>query len=320
MNVFKLIRFQLLFILFVGVGHQFAQEAPAGYYDSAEGLTGEELKAALNEIISGHVKFPYSSSSTDTWDVLKETDKDPNNPNNVILLYTGASVDGTQEFNNGNGWNREHVWAKSRGDFGTAQGPGTDVHALRPANIDVNSHRGNRWFGYGNLDYKINNELVARLHVTNFTWEPRDEIKGDVARMIFYMATRYEGKNGEPDLEVIDYFPSNKQTTDPVHAKLSALLEWHELDPVDDRERNRNHIIYTHYQKNRNPFIDRPEFVAAIWGESSTSAIDSYVVEEEVEAELVKIVDMLGREVEPKPGVLQLYIYSDGNVVKKIIK
>lgn len=319
MNVFKLIRFQLLFILFVGVGHQFAQEAPAGYYDSAEGLTGEDLKSALNDIISEHVEFPYTSSGTDTWDILKETDKDPENPNNVILLYTGLSVNGAQEFNGGNGWNREHVWAKSRGDFGTVQGPGTDVHALRPAHIEVNSKRSNRWFSNGGLEVNQDGVFAGKIHVTIFSWEPRDEIKGDVARMIFYMATRYEGKNGEPDLEVIDYFPSNSQTKEPVHAKLSVLLEWHELDPVDDWERNRNHIIYTHYQKNRNPFIDRPEFVAAIWGEPSPSNIDDYEIEEE-EVELVKIVDMLGREAAPKPGELQLYIYSDGSVVKRIIR
>lgn len=319
MNQFKLISLQLLFFFSLGVSYHFAQEIPDGYYQSAEDLTGEDLKSALNDIISGHVEFPYTSSGTDTWDILKETDKDPENPNNVILLYTGLSVNGAQEYNGGNGWNREHVWAKSRGDFGTAKGPGTDVHALRPANIDVNSHRGNRWFGYGNLDYKINNELVARLHVTNFTWEPRDEIKGDVARMIFYMATRYEGEDGEVDLEIVDYFPTNFQTKEPVHAKLSVLLEWHELDPVDDWERKRNHIIYTDYQKNRNPFIDRPEFVYAIWGEPSPSNIDDYEIEEE-EVELVKIVDMLGREAAPKPGELQLYIYSDGSVVKRIIR
>src|SRR5690554_4380771 len=73
-------------------------------------------------------------------------------------------------------------------------------------------------------------------------WQPRDEVKGDVARMIFYMATRYEGQNGELDLEVVDYLPSSN-TSSPIHARLTDLLEWHNEDPVDDWERNRNDVI-----------------------------------------------------------------------------
>ncbi len=105
-------------------------DIPEGYYDGTEGLTGETLKTALHDIIDNHIEFPYTSTSTDTWDILKETDRDPDNPDNVILLYTGWSVDAAQEYNNGAGWSREHVWAKSHGDFGTSPGAGTDVHHL----------------------------------------------------------------------------------------------------------------------------------------------------------------------------------------------
>jgi len=105
---------------------------------------------------------------------------------------------------------------------------------------------------------------------TLWVWQPRDEVKGDVARMIFYMATRYEGENGEPDLEVIDYIPADQYTNEPVHAKLSALLKWHVEDTVDNYERIRNEVIYS-YQNNRNPFIDHPEYVDMIWG-NTTSA------------------------------------------------
>jgi len=88
--------------------------------------------------------------------------------------------------------------------------------------------------------------------------------------MIFYMATRYEGENGEPDLEVIDYIPEDQNTNDPIHAKLSALLQWHQQDPVDDYERTRNNVIYQ-YQDNRNPFIDHPGYVNMIWSDESSS-------------------------------------------------
>ncbi|PLX09637.1 MAG: hypothetical protein C0596_01050 [Marinilabiliales bacterium] len=64
-------------------------QIPDGYYDAAAGLSGEELKSALNDIISGHTIYPYTSSETDIWDILKESDRDPDNASNVILLYTG---------------------------------------------------------------------------------------------------------------------------------------------------------------------------------------------------------------------------------------
>lgn len=240
-------------------------QIPEGYYDPADGLSGNELKSALNGIIKDHTEFPYTSSSPDCWDILKESDKDTANPDNVILFYTGWSVDADQEYNNGSGWNREHVWAKSRGDFGTDPGPGTDAHHLRPANISVNFARNNRWFDKCDEPYLENGlETGCFTSSSSWVWQPREEVKGDVARMIFYMATRYEGESGEPDLEVINYLPSDDYTKDPIHAKLSALLAWHVEDPVDDFEQNRNEVVYT-YQGNRNPFIDHPEYVGEIW-------------------------------------------------------
>ncbi|MBI9054751.1 MAG: endonuclease [Bacteroidales bacterium] len=247
-------------------------QIPAGYYDSAEDLTNDELKTTLYNIIKNHTEYPYTDSETDVWDILKESDRDPDNSENVILLYTGWSVNAAQEYNSGSGWNREHVWAKSRGDFGTDEGPGTDAHHLRPCDISVNSARNNRWFNYCTERYYDNGGTIPTDSYTSYTdwfWQPRDEVKGDVARMIFYMATRYEGENGEPDLEVINYIPSDKDTKEPIHAKLDALLDWNEEDPVDDFERNRNEVVYS-YQHNRNPFIDHPEYVNAIYVTSTT--------------------------------------------------
>ncbi len=258
-------RSMLILTLWVTVLTLFAQ-IPENYYSSAEGLAGEELKDALYNIIKGHTEYPYTSSSTDVWDILKETDRDTANPDNVILFYTGWSVDAAQEYNSGGGWNREHVWAKSRGDFGTSPGPGTDVHHLRPADISVNSARNNRWFDDCTEPYYDNGaETGCYTSSTTWVWEPREAVKGDVARMIFYMATRYEGENGEPDLEMINYLPADDRTKEPVHAMLSTLMKWHEEDPVDDYERHRNEVVFS-YQHNRNPFIDHPEYAALIWG------------------------------------------------------
>lgn len=227
---------------------------PNGYYDAAIGKTGEALKTALHNIIDDHTELSYS----EVWDALRETDEDPNNPNNVILLYTGRSQG---KYTNGSGvndWNREHVWAKSHGDFGTTMGPGTDLHHLRPTDASVNSTRNNLDFDNGGREHS---EALGNYYDSD-SWEPRDSVKGDVARMLFYMAVRYEGDSGEPDLELNNLVNNGSA---PYHGKLSVLLQWHQQDPVDQFERERNEIIFNDYQHNRNPFIDHPEWVEAIW-------------------------------------------------------
>ncbi len=112
------------------------------YYAGAIGKTGTSLKSALNNIISSQTKLSYSA----VWNALKVTDQDPNNSNNVVLLYSGISRSKSLNGGNSGNWNREHVWAQSHGDFGTSAGPGTDLHHLRPEDVSVNSIRGNKDF------------------------------------------------------------------------------------------------------------------------------------------------------------------------------
>jgi endonuclease I len=243
------------------------EEVPADYYSGIEESEGEELKLALHEIIREHREYSYG----DVWDILKETDIDTQNTSRVIGIYSEFSMDADAEYNGGKGWNREHVWAKSYGDFGTTMGAGTDVHHLRAEDVSTNSARNNRSFDESDIPYtdKSGNYKGPTHSFTSTTawiWEPRDEIKGDVARMMFYMVVRYEGDNGEPDLELVDSIV-NRDNKLPLHGRLSTLLKWHEEDPVDNYERYRNSIIYKKYQHNRNPFIDHPEFVRKIWGE-----------------------------------------------------
>jgi endonuclease I len=244
-------------------------QAPDTYYDTAENLADEALKMALNEIIDNHTEFTYTSSSTDVWDILKETDRDPDNSENVVLIYSGVSVNGAQEYNSGNGWTREHVWAKSRGDFGITRGPGTDVHALRPLDNSTNSKRSNRSFNNCNnckaVTDQWGNETGSQQDENDYSFEPRDAVKGDVARMLFYMAVRYESLDGHADLEFTESMlpQGDKQ---PIHGVLSVLLAWHRNDPVDAWEENRNNIIFKDYQKNRNPFIDFPVLAEHLWG------------------------------------------------------
>jgi endonuclease I len=263
------VKLYILFILSAIGFSSLAQTSVEQYYVNAEGKSGEELKTALHNIIKTQKVLPYTSSSFDVWDALKQTDEDPANSNNVILLYTGRS-DSKSNTDHGQGdpnsWNREHVWAKSHGFGGDPrQNPGaaTDIHALRPADRSVNSDRSNKFFDNGGTSHS---EATGCKYDSD-SWEPRDEIKGDVARMIFYMTVRYEGGNGEPDLEMTNDM-SLHNDYDPYHGKKETLLEWHKEDPVSDRERYRNNKIYE-LQENRNPFIDHPEYVNYIWlGES----------------------------------------------------
>ncbi|PKR79560.1 hypothetical protein CW751_14515 [Brumimicrobium salinarum] len=182
--------------------------------------------------------------------------------------------------------------------------------------MTVNTARSNRWFGCGDYEY-IDGDGATSCYTStsSWIWEPRDIVKGDVARMVFYMATRYEGENGEVDLFIIDSIPRDNKTKVPVHGMLSVLLQWHEEDPVDDWERKRNEVIYS-YQGNRNPFIDRPEFVEMIWG--TYVGVEDYAKDEA--KELIMVLDVLGREVEIERGVLQFYIYSDGSVEKRVLR
>jgi endonuclease I len=224
------------------------------YYRSAIGLTGAALKSELHSIISTGTKLTYDQ----VWDALKVTDQDPANANNVILLYSGRSQSKTAGGGDANDWNREHVWAKSHGDFGTATGPGTDVHHLRPEDVTVNSVRGNKDFDNGGS--AVSEAPDSYTDADSF--EPRDAVKGDVARMIFYMAVRYEGDDGFANREMND---SVANGTAPYMGKLSVLLAWNAADPPDAFEKRRNQVIYDQFQHNRNPFVDHPEWAPAIW-------------------------------------------------------
>ena len=251
-------------ILFLIIFHTCNGQIPTGYYDSANGLNGDALKTALNDIIDGHAERTYDQVKYD----LRVTDEDPNNSNNIICLYTGWSYAKSAWDAGSEGWNREHVWSKSHGDFGNLPPAGTDLHHLRPADISVNSTKSNRDFDFG-ITEVIDASGPTDCYYDTYVWEPRDTEKGDVARMIFYMATRYEGKNSEVDLEIVDYVNTAGTTNEPFYGKLSTLLLWHASDPVDAWEIKRNNIIYTDYQNNRNPFIDHPEYVNLIWGSTN---------------------------------------------------
>lgn len=259
----------LLFLSYLPISAQ----SPS-YYNSAQQLLGNDLKNELHEIIKEHNEFSYTS----TKNILKLADQDPENENNVILVYKGISIskDDFASNNQQDFWNREHVWVKSQGGFNGdetygAIGAYSDAHNLKPCDASINSARGTKDFDNGGSP----NSEATECNFTSTTWEPRDEVKGDVARIIFYMDARYKGDPGEPNLTVVE---SINNSSDPLMGRLSTLLEWNEQDPVDAFERRRNQTIFN-WQQNRNPFIDYPEFANLIWGDVSLPSINFDLVE-----------------------------------------
>lgn len=248
-------------LLMIGV-ITFAQ--PVGYYNGTSGLKGEALKTKLNEIIDNHIDFSYSQAKY----LINYTDADPANENNVILFYTQRSQDADTYGTGGNYINREHVWAKSHGTFADIRPMDGDINNLRPADGSVNVDRSNLDFGVVQPNGTEHDEATGCWYNNNY-WEPSAATKGQVARILLYMATRYEGNNGEMDLEVVngyDTYPA------PKHGDLATLLEWNRTYPPSDFERRRADRIFS-IQQNRNPFVDHPELADLIWTDAALNQI-----------------------------------------------
>jgi len=258
-------------------------DPPAGYYSSASGLSGPALEQALHAIIDDHFRLPYTSGSTDTWDVLAIAHADPSIPGNVLTTYRHNSVDG-DDHTQATGWNREHSWPSSYGftNDEPCNYPFTDLHHLVPEDWDYNGARGNRPFdlcGGGCEIWPVEGIPGENNYGTgagpNGTWQVWTGRRGDIARALFYLDVRYAGGThgltgcAEPELELTDnrsLIVSNTSANySPAYmGELSVLLQWHLDDPVDDFERDKNDTVYS-FQGNRNPFIDHPEWVCLIW-------------------------------------------------------
>ncbi len=234
---------------------------PDGYYDGTTGLNGQALKVKLHQIINNHEVRSYSEFRDV---ILPDLDQDPNNAENIILFYKNSSIPIANFASNNEPdfWNREHTWPSSHG-FNNEDTAYTDVHNLRPSDATVNSSKSNKDFNnVENIEENAEGEAPDTYTNADF-WDPRDEIKGDVARMLFYMDTRYESES--LDLELVDRISFSGN---PELGVLFTLIKWHNQDPVDDAERERHEGAYG-YQGNRNPFIDHPEWVTEIWGEAT---------------------------------------------------
>ncbi len=195
-------------------------------------------------------------SYKEAYQVLAEVHSDPENSGNIMLFYTGRSQpkDLRVGKDSKDGWNREHLWPQSHGAGSLPMR--SDLHHLMPTDATVNSNR-------GSLDFDEGGSPEGEAPDTfkdGDSFEPRDEVKGDVARAIFYMDIRYEGSNGEPNLRVVKGSNSGKNEVGDV----CTLLAWHKADPVSDFERQRNDEVQE-IQGNRNVFVDSPELVTTLF-------------------------------------------------------
>ena len=210
--------------------------------------SASEIQTALGTLMKN--THSYTSSYNDCHYKADCTDCE-NEDGKVSLIYTSYSATMSQW----NGWNREHVWPQSLGG-GNTSGGGADLHHIRPSDATVNSTRGNKKYGNvtnGTNEYGSNpatGYLGGSYNSTYF--EPLNNVKGDVARIVLYMWVRWGSTWGCDS--VTEVFQS-----------VDVLLEWIELDPVDTWEMGRKEVVQA-IQGNRNVFIDYPEYAWLIFG------------------------------------------------------
>jgi endonuclease I len=278
----------VLFSLFCSASAM-AMDPPAGYYGSVDTSSQAALRTSLHQVIDDHTRFPYTSGSTDTWNVLEAAQEDPSDPNRVIDIYRNASY--VKVSGGNNNYQREHSWPSSYGfpDDSSANMPYSDCHLLFICNGTYNQNRSNKPFANCSANCT---ELITEVNdgqgggsgtypgnsnwTTSAVFEVSPFRRGDLARAMLYADVRYEGGNHgitgvmEPDLILTDNLGliaasnTGQNESFAYMGRLAVLLEWHFADPVDEFERNRNDVVAA-FQGNRSPFVDHPEWVDCLF-------------------------------------------------------
>lgn len=252
-----------LFVLFASLALAQGPNGSGTYYQAANGKHGEALKTALHTIISNKASLTYD----ELWEKYKLTDT--REDGYVRDWYSNTTkythiVDKAGNYSKeGDVYNREHLVPQSWGP------PKADIMHVVPTDGYVNNRRGNLPLGEVDvISYQSNNgySKVGTCKTAGYSgkvFEPNDEVKGDIARIYFYMATCYEGQaqswNGGM-FGGTKYQPLAQWAFD-------MFLRWAKLDPVDDVERARNNAVArSDVQNNRNPFVDYPGLEDYVWG------------------------------------------------------
>ena len=238
-----------------------------GSYYSGIDVDSAYLASDLNRLIEDHDHMGYDS----LWDAFEQTDR--RSDGKVWDIYSD-NPDGTPPYSfdfdddqcgqysdEGDCFNREHTWPSSW--FEDLSPMRSDLHQVFPVDGYMNGIRSSYPFGVvGWSTYEsANGSLRGNSDLCSYggrVFEPIDAYKGDVARAQLYMSIRYRGEDGDW---------SSSEATDGATLEdwyVETMLAWHLLDPVSDKERDRNDAIQG-IQDNRNPFVDHPEYACWIW-------------------------------------------------------
>ena len=223
----------------------------------------DALHTLRDFLATSHIVVPYThNDKTDAWDAMQVLDSDPSNMSNVVLVYAQTSLPAAH-YGTSTTWNREHVWPKSYG-VGYTGADYSDLHHLRAADWNVNAARNNLYFDSCDAcNSPAHAEAAPSTAKDKYSFRPPGNMRGDIARSMFYMAVRYFGGE-EKNTEGLKLGDCPCQHTFTM-GKLSTLLKWHLEDPPSGEEVNRTKNICELYQNNRNPFVDYPELAPAIF-------------------------------------------------------
>ncbi len=250
----------------IPVGNALAQ-IPDGYYDALKGKKGAELKTAVHNIIKDANVLSYGSGSGSTWWGFYLTDNDNGY---VIDRYSNNSAKFGTQGSAVSGMNIEHSFPKSWWG-GSKNQAYQDLYNLMPSNSTANSSKSNYGMGVVSEATYDNGCIKVGDGDQGFkVWQPSAEWQGDFSRSYMYMATAYQNltwtSEGLNSLEQGDY-PTLKKWA------YQLYIKWCKADPVSKTEIARNEAVYK-IQGNRNPFIDFPNLMEYIWGDSVDYAFD----------------------------------------------
>ena len=284
-NLIKLVSLTAVFALGIGVAIKTQKQPIAveaaqhadnyadytysgNYYNSitgsyTEGLQGT-LRKALSSLILPKAWYTYSGSSNGTLGkILQSADEDPTNSSNMVLFYTRDSISKRGSGGSTTDWNREHVWPQSLSNSHWGKEiAGADLLHIRPTWYTTNNTRANTIYADLNHTGVQKYEGMAYAYMSGNRFEPIDAVKGDVARILMYVWTAY-----------YDYYKDSGLVVTKAIESYDVLLKWHTMDKPDALEGSRNDFAEGSNQKNRNPFVDHPEYAWEIFGDSASAEV-----------------------------------------------
>lgn len=267
----KLLRLSLAFLVSVMPALPMLAQIPEGYYSSLKGKKGTELKSAIHDIIKKANVLSYGSGNRSTWWGFWSTDRDESG--RFIDRYSSESEweMSTSQGAVGAGMNIEHSFPKSW--WGGAKNQAyEDLYNLMPCESKINSKKSNYPMGIvvsgdiGNGWTKVGKGTDGKWY-----WEPADPWKGDFARGYMYMATAYQDYNWSgnqaPQILQQGAYPTLKEWA------YKLYIQWAKADKPNALEIKRNNEV-AKIQGNRNPYVDFPNLMEYVWGDSTNIAFN----------------------------------------------